>query len=49
MILTTECEKCRYGILDESNRAKIIVHCSKKNCNYIYGQRVPCNYKDEIN
>lgn len=47
MILTTECEKCRYGILDESNKAKITVHCKRKNRNYIYGQMVPCDSKDE--
>lgn len=45
MILTSECEKCIHGIINENNKSKIIIHCNAKNRNYIYGQRIPCEYK----
>jgi len=45
MILTSECEKCTYCILDENDKAKIIIHCTAKNKDYIYGQRIPCKDK----
>lgn len=44
-ILTSECESCIHGVLNERNRSKIIVHCNLKNRDYIYGQRVPCDRK----
>lgn len=42
MITTSECEKCEYGKVDASNKAKVIVHCSAKNKDYVYGARIPC-------
>ncbi|KAI4445198.1 hypothetical protein C823_007705 [Eubacterium plexicaudatum ASF492] len=30
MITTNECEKCNYSILDETNKAKIIIYCKLK-------------------
>ena len=47
MILTSECEKCSHCSLDESNKAKIIIHCNLKDHDYIYGQRIK-NTKMEI-
>ena len=45
MILTSECEKCEYGMIDESNKARIKVKCKNKNKEYHYGQCVPCEDK----
>ena len=45
MIITSECENCEYGTIDESDKAKIIVHCEYKGKNYYYGQCVPCENK----
>lgn len=45
MILTSECEECIYGIIDESNKARIKVKCSLKGKEYHYGQCVPCEDK----
>lgn len=42
MIITSECEECMYGSIDETNKAKIIVHCSCKEKDYIFGQCIPC-------
>lgn len=47
MINTNECEKCNHGIIDESDKAKIIVICKRKNKEYYYGQCVPCDYKNK--
>lgn len=43
---STKCEKCNYGYIDDSNKAKVIVHCSKKNKDYFYGQRINCEDAD---
>lgn len=45
MILTSECENCIYGIIDESNKEKIKVKCTHKDKEYYYGQRIPCDNK----
>lgn len=45
MILTSECEKCDYGIIDDSDKARIKVKCLQKNKEYYYGQCIPCDSK----
>lgn len=45
MILTSECEKCIYGFIDESNKPKIKVKCELKGKKYHYGQCIPCEDK----
>lgn len=43
VILTSECEFCKHGTIDETDKAKIKVHCSYKNKTYFYGTCVPCD------
>lgn len=43
-ILSTNCEKCAYGIVNEISKAKIKIHCSIKNKEHYYGQYIPCEY-----
>lgn len=45
MILTSECEECRYGIIDDRDRSKIKVFCKDKDKEYYYGQCIPCENK----
>ena len=45
MILTSECEECKYGTIDENNKARIKVICAYKNKKYHYGQCIPCESK----
>ncbi len=45
MILTSECKECVYGIIDETNKARIKVRCRLKNKEYYYGQYIPCENK----
>ena len=47
MILTSECEECIYGIIDDSNKARIKVKCTYKSKEYYYGQCVPCENKSK--
>lgn len=47
VILTSECETCRYGSIDDSDKARIKVTCSYKNKTYFYGQCVPCDYHEK--
>lgn len=42
MILTSECEECTYGIIDDNDKARIKVKCTYKDKEYYYGQCVPC-------
>lgn len=43
MINTNECENCQYGIIDDSDKAKVTVYCSQKDKKYFYGQCIPCD------
>ena len=47
MILTSECEECIYGVIDESDKARIKVKCTYKDKEYYYGQCIPCNNKSK--
>lgn len=47
MILTSECEQCDFGIVDDSNKSCIKVRCIDKNKEYYYGQYVPCDNKNK--
>lgn len=40
MIITSECLQCDYGSECKDNKQK--VHCSYKNKDYFFGQRIPC-------
>ncbi len=42
IIAGDKCEKCKYGTLDETNRAKIMVYCALKERQYIYGECIRC-------
>lgn len=45
MINTSECEKCANCVINDTNKARIIVHCKAKNKDYIYGACIPCEEK----
>lgn len=38
-----KCEKCKYGKLDDKDKAKIRIICAYKNKLYYYGQRIECD------
>lgn len=43
VILTSQCEQCRYGNVDDSDKAKVKVYCNYKDKTYYYGQCVSCD------
>lgn len=45
MILTSECENCKYGIIDDRNKARLKIMCTYKGKEYYYGQCIPCENK----
>lgn len=45
MILTSECEDCVYGSIDDRDKARIKVTCTYKGKEYHYGQCIPCENK----
>lgn len=44
-ILTSECESCLYGTVDDADKARVKVYCSYKDKTYYYGQCINCNNK----
>lgn len=47
MICTSECENCRNGTVDDSDKSKIKIYCAVKNKKYYYGQMVMCDDKEK--
>ena len=45
LIKTSECRKCTHSHIDDTNKAKVIVHCDASGKEYIYGQYVECEVK----
>jgi len=45
---TSECEKCKFCTLDETNSAKIMVTCEYDGKTRYYGQYIDCDHKEEI-
>ena len=53
---TDECVNCKYAIINEENKARVTVECSRREKTYLWGQYVPCedyiekeNYDDWSN
>ena len=46
IICGKDCEQCKFCTLDESNSAKIKIHCEVKNKDFYWGQCIPCEYKE---
>ena len=36
VIITSQCEKCQYGIVDDTDKPRIKVYCSAKDKTYVY-------------
>lgn len=47
MILTSECESCRFGVIKDDNKARVKVLCTYKEKEYYYGQCIPCENKQK--
>lgn len=45
LIKTSECRKCAHSTIDDTNKAKVIIHCKAKGKEFIYGQYVECDVK----
>lgn len=45
MILTSECEYCKFGVIKDKDKARVKVLCKYKEKEYYYGQCVPCENK----
>lgn len=48
IICGKDCEDCRHSTFNEENKSKIMVYCSQKDKWYIFGQCIPCEYKEKI-
>lgn len=46
-IITSECDKCPHGTLDDSVKSKLKIYCDYKDKYYYYGQYVPCDLKNK--
>ena len=47
IIVTSQCETCKYGTIDFDDKPKMPVWCSYKERYYVYGQRIPCGYYEK--
>lgn len=45
IICTSKCTKCKYGTVNDNNKARIKVYCDRKKKEYWYGQMIPCDEK----
>ena len=46
IIVGEKCQDCIYADIDDSNKAKIIVHCDFRDKKYFWGQCISCeDYK----
>ena len=45
LIKTSECRKCAHSHIDDTNKAKVIIHCKAKEKEFIYGQYVECDMR----
>lgn len=45
---TSYCEGCKFCIMDDSNKAKIMMYCELDEKNRIYGAYVDCERKEEV-
>ena len=43
MIITSECETCEYGSVNDTDKARVKVTCSLKGKTYYYGICIPCD------
>ena len=43
MIITSECENCKYGIINDENKARVKVLCTYREKEYYYGACIPCD------
>lgn len=46
IIAGEECEECIHSVIDETDKAKIIVKCNVKDKEYIWGMCIPCEYRE---
>ena len=44
MIITSQCEKCKYGDIDYNNQKTLKIYCELKNKYYYFGQCIPCEH-----
>ena len=49
VILSNKCETCKFGIVNDENKARIKVYCSQKEKEYYWGQCITCDNYTENN
>lgn len=47
MIITSECEDCRFGTVFENEKNRLKVYCAVKDKEYYFGQCIPCENKSK--
>lgn len=48
IIAGKDCEDCAKSVLDETNKAKIMVYCGIRDKWYIWGASIPCEDKIKV-
>lgn len=47
MIITSECEQCSQSVINDEDKARVMVYCRVKDKTYYWGQCIPCDYKED--
>lgn len=47
IICGSDCADCKHSSLDDSDKARIKVHCSARDKDYYYGQSISCEDKEK--
>lgn len=45
IIVGQDCLDCQYATIDETDKARVRVHCDARDKQYYYGQCIPCEDK----
>ncbi len=49
IIAGQDCSNCQYAMIDDTDKARVRVHCDARDKQYYYGQCIPCEDKVKIN
>lgn len=45
IIVGKDCEKCSFGTIEDTNKARVKVYCTQREKWYWYGTCIPCENK----
>jgi hypothetical protein len=47
IIAAEDCESCIHSTINDNDKARVTIYCKVKDKSYIWGQCIPCDYKEK--